>query len=496
MSAYLTENDQPMLADVASVLPQANGALVIHDTRSGQSFALSGVDAQVVRSCNGKTTVGMMIGTFGVRAQEVLGQLLGMGLISKDRPNVPGEVTITEQSTHKLEEAGTITELPEGARELITSPQRPGVLPKVSSPSLPRVASRPALPTVPNAPAEVPTIAPVLPEGRRQTLGVLPPKATPLEASPSIAAGWEELPSKVNAALDDEYEPLTKRERPPAIIQGVPLTEPAVAKLPAEPRSSGASKLPWIVLGVVLIAGTLYHRYTVHRLEALIEQSGKPVATAAKATFAGHLAPKDAAGLDTAVAAPVKKVLVTRGQQVKKNTVLIELEDTKVKAELTEAMARAREATRQRMKLAARVPAHATQADLDEATQRAEAAGAESRALQEQLEQYKVRAPADGVVVDLIVKPGDQAPGRNSAVIIFGDPSQLVAEVTVPPEVAKTLTPGASAEVTPEGLGHALPATVLDVNAQSGLVRVQTGAHDAALKPAQAVTVTFGGPAS
>jgi biotin carboxyl carrier protein len=492
MSSYLTENDQPMLAGVASVLPQANGALVIHDTRSGQSFALSGVDAQVVRSCNGKMTVSMMVGTFGIRAQEVLGQLLSMGLISKDRPNVPGEVTITEQSTGRLEEAGTITEMPDGAREMITSPQRPGALPKVSSPSLPRVASRPVLPTVPNAPADVPAIAPVLPEGRRQTLGVLPPKATPLEASPSIAAGWEELPSKVNAALEDDYEPLTKRERPPAIIQGVPLTEPAVAKLPPPPRT-GNTKLPWIALGVVVIAGTLYHRYTVHRLESLIEQAGKPAAPA-PSTFAGHLAPKDAAGLDTAVAAPVKKVLVTRGQQVKKNAVLLELEDTKVKAELTEAMARAREATRQRMKLAARVPAHATQADLDEATQRAEAAGAESRALQEQLEQYKVRAPADGVVVDLIVKAGDQAQGRNSAVIIFGDPSQMVAEVNVPADVAKSLAPGAPAELTPEGLGHALPGTVLDVNAQSGLVRVQPGAHDAVLKPAQAVTVTFGAP--
>jgi multidrug efflux pump subunit AcrA (membrane-fusion protein) len=488
MSSYLTENDQPQLAGVASLLPQANGALVIHDTRSGQSFALSGVDAQVVRACNGKTTVATMVVTFGLRAQEVLGQLLSMGLILKDRPNVPGEVTITEQGSNEM---GTITELPDGARELITSPQRPGVLPKVSSPSLPRVASRPTLDPVPSkSPPGVPAVAPVVPpEGRRQTLGVLPTSATPLKATPSIASGWEELPSKVTPAALDDYEPLTKRERPMAIVQGVPLAEPAAEE--PERRADVRTWMPWAVLAIVVIGGTLYHRHTVNRLEAMIEQTAKPVATGPK-TFSGHLAAKDPVNLDTPIAAPVKKVLVSRGQQVKKGALLIELEDAKVRAELAEAMTRAREATKQRMKLAGRVPAHATQADLDEATQRAEAAGAETRALQEQLEQYKVRAPADGVVIDLIVRAGDQAQGKNSAVAIFGDPNQLIAEVNVPPDFAKTLAPGAQAELTPEG-GHAVPGTVLDVNAQSGLVRVQLGAHDAALKPAQAVSVTFGG---
>jgi multidrug resistance efflux pump len=315
--------------------------------------------------------------------------------------------------------------------------------------------------------------------------------------APSIASGWEDIPSALTPSppLMIEPEPLTRRERPPAIVTGTPLVEPAPE---APSRVDVRAAAPWVLLGVFLLGGTCYHRYTVHRLEEMIERAGRGGAGGGpKATFAGRLVAREPMSVDAAIAAPVKKVLVTRGQQVKKNAVLVELEDGKVRAELSDAMSRAREATKQRMKLASRTPAHASQADLDEATQRAEAAGAETRALQETLEQYKVRSPMDGMVLDLIVKAGDNAQGRGSPLLMVADPGQVIAEVTVPPEVAATLTVGQHAELSSEAVpGRALPGAVLDVNAKTGAVHVQLNAHEPLLRPAQTINVTFGEPGS
>jgi HlyD family secretion protein len=180
--------------------------------------------------------------------------------------------------------------------------------------------------------------------------------------------------------------------------------------------------------------------------------------------------------------APISETLVAvnaaRGERVEKGRVVVQLDPTFARADVARAEAalagartgdlvahqeleRARQLRRRRV---------ASEQDLDRATLARDEAAARLRDAEAQLDAARKReadltlvAPVDGILDQLPFDPGERVPAGGVLAIVLADAAPWV-RVWVPEESYVRVLPGTPAEVSIDGIGHAIGARVLDVS--------------------------------
>lgn len=220
---------------------------------------------------------------------------------------------------------------------------------------------------------------------------------------------------------------------------------------------------------------------------------------------AGFVNPKDPITLGVTIGGRVSKVLVKEGDIVKAKQVLIQLDDSQVRAQMGLAYAKMKDADRilDRTKTLFASQA-ATQVDLDKAQGAAEVANAEYQVYAQQLEQAKVRSPIDkGTILDVLTHPGEvltpsATAGSSAGVVKLADLTQLVAEIDVNESDVFNLTAGQSVDVVPDASpNRKYPGIVAEIGQEAdrsrGTVQVTVDLHvpDRSLRPGNSVKATF-----
>lgn len=231
----------------------------------------------------------------------------------------------------------------------------------------------------------------------------------------------------------------------------------------------------------------------------------QPEGAAAGSTIlaAGYVAPKDPITLGVTAGGRVMKVLVQNGDNVKKDQVLVQLDDSQTRAQMGLAWAKKKDAERvlERTKTLYASQA-ATSVDLDKATGAAEVARAEYAVYAQQLEQARIRSPIDkGTILDVLTHPGEvltPSSGGDSGIVKLADLTKLVAEVDVNEADVFKLAAGTPADVVPDASpDKKYTGTVSEISQEAdrsrGTVQVKIDLRvpDRSLRPGNSVKATF-----
>ena len=224
-------------------------------------------------------------------------------------------------------------------------------------------------------------------------------------------------------------------------------------------------KLGWLLIPIILLligggAATVYlHREKLLGLAPLVE-TGEVVrrggsASSVVQTANGYVVARRQAGITPKVSGRIKRLYKDLGDSVKAGEVIAELEDSDIQAMLEEARATqwVNEVTaeRDRKLLAQDI---GTQAEYDISLARAKEAAARVKNLMEQIENTRVRAPFDGI---LIVKNGEegetislfggQTSRRSGPIFVIADFREFEVEADVGESNISKIAPGQDAEV-------------------------------------------------
>ena len=274
-------------------------------------------------------------------------------------------------------------------------------------------------------------------------------------------------------------------------------------------------KLPWILLALVTVGGGFYHFKTVRDLKArpAVTQTAEPTTpTAAPISrhallASGYIAAKAPIVLSATSSGRVEEIKVDNGDQIKKGQLLVVVNDGPIRAELSLANARVRDAKRvlQRTRMLVKAQA-ATPVELERATGAVEIAAAEARVIAQKLQETRIKSPIDGTVLEVLVRPGETitAGANSTGVLRIADLTALIAEVNVGEAELKQVFLGQECEVTSEAQRDAVSAGVVREIAEQAdrargtvLVKVDIEATAApSLKPGMAVQVRFKPPAA
>jgi RND family efflux transporter MFP subunit len=161
----------------------------------------------------------------------------------------------------------------------------------------------------------------------------------------------------------------------------------------------------------------------------------------------GSIEAKNTATVASRLSAVIERVMVERGDTVRRGDILVRLDGRDITAQVnaTEAAARAARAQRERIESLFAKEA-ATKQELEQATRQDQAAAAAVSAAKSQLDYVVLRAPFDGRVTDKMAGQGDlAAPGQRLLTIQGAGALQAVA--SVPGGVAEPLTLGQRVQV-------------------------------------------------
>lgn len=286
------------------------------------------------------------------------------------------------------------------------------------------------------------------------------------------------------------------------------------------PRAAeGSGRWRWLALAAALAVGglafgLLLGRGTTPAGGARGEQGppalairtvSAPGGDAARVIAAGYVAAREPITLGVTTGGRVAAVMAENGKVVGKDAVLVQLDDSQLRAEIQLARAKAKDAARLLRRTRTLVENQAaTRTELDRAIGAMEIAEAEVAVKQAQLEQARVRSPiANATILDVLVRPGEVlAPlgGVGAQVVKLADLSKLVAEVDVNEVDVFKLAVGHSAEVSPDadprrtyqGVVREL-GQVADKARGTVLVKVDLLVPDRSLRPGNSVKVQFRG---
>jgi RND family efflux transporter MFP subunit len=228
-------------------------------------------------------------------------------------------------------------------------------------------------------------------------------------------------------------------------------------------------RLLWLLpLLLVLAAGFAWQRMPP-RVTVATATTG-PAVEAIYAT--GAVEPVHLARVGPALRARLVAVLVQEGERVVLGQPMARLDDRESRARLEEAEARAgfaeEEATRLRGLVARDIAARTT---ADRADSEARAARAAAIAAQRRLDDYVVRAPADGVVLRRDAEVGEIV-DTPTTLFWIGEPRPLRATVEVDEEDIARVQPGQRAWLRADAFaGRPLPAEVAHVTPRGDAAR-------------------------
>jgi HlyD family secretion protein len=271
-----------------------------------------------------------------------------------------------------------------------------------------------------------------------------------------------------------------------ARLQGLSLERPAVASAPSS-SSRGGSKLPWVLLALVIIGGGAYHFYTVSKAEKNNDAKAAPIVppttgpsvtpSASTLLASGYIAAKAPITISATMSGRLQDVKVEAGDTITKGQVLALVADGNIRAELALAGAKVRDASRKRSRLAMLVKAQAaTPADLDAAQGSVDVARGEYHVIEQKLEDTRIKSPINGTVLEVLAHPGESlTPGPNGAtggILKIADLSALIAEVDVAEAELKNVTVNQEAELSSEAQrGHTYKGVVREIAEQADRAR-------------------------
>ncbi len=186
----------------------------------------------------------------------------------------------------------------------------------------------------------------------------------------------------------------------------------------------------------------------------------------------GSVEPVQSARVGPSIRARVMRVLVEEGARVSEGQALAQLENREAEARAAEAEARAtfarEDLARTRTLVARDIASRST---LDRAESEARAARALADAAQRRLDDYVVRAPADGMVLRRDVEPG-QIADTPDALFFIGEPRPLRITAEVDEEDIARVTPGQRVLLRADAFpGRALPAIVTTITPRGDTTR-------------------------
>ena len=261
-------------------------------------------------------------------------------------------------------------------------------------------------------------------------------------------------------AMTFEAEPVADTRL--ARLQALSLERPAVSpqSSPSSPRRG--AMLPWILLAIVVVGGGIYHVRTVRKAEQAAQRSAPAVAQASPTgqspsgslLASGYIAAKSPITLSATMSGRLQDVSVVAGDTITKGQLLARISDGNIRAELSLAAARVRDASRQHQRMAMLVKAQAaTAADLERSVGAVEVARAEMRVIEQKLQETRIKSPINGTVLEVLARPGESlTTGQNQSagILRIADLSALIAEVDIAEAELKNVRIGQSAEVTSE----------------------------------------------
>ncbi|HEY4181343.1 MAG TPA: efflux RND transporter periplasmic adaptor subunit [Kofleriaceae bacterium] len=270
------------------------------------------------------------------------------------------------------------------------------------------------------------------------------------------------------------------------------------------------SKLPWVLLAMVLIGGGVYIAKFKSTDAPPAPAAGSPIAMPTTTApvhsggfvASGYIAAKAPIVLAASTTGRLAALKVDNGDRVTKGQVVAILEDTSLRADLNLANAKLRDAQRQAKSLReAQKLGAATMSQVDTAQGAVEVAQAETYRIGQQIEAMKIHSPVDGTVLEILARPGETvaAAGTGIGVMRLADLTQLVAEADVSETDLKGLALNQYAEVTTDAArDKPFIARVKEISTQAdrsrGTVLVRSyldASAGAVLKPGNSVQVRF-----
>jgi RND family efflux transporter MFP subunit len=269
-------------------------------------------------------------------------------------------------------------------------------------------------------------------------------------------------------------------------------------------RAPSSSKLPWVLLALVVAGGAFYHFKTVNNQAPAPPPtvgSGSATPTAPVAPHAlmapGYIAAKAPRLVSPKTSGRLEDLKVDTGSQVKQGQLLATVSDGQARSELTVAQARAAESARQVKTLRKFVKAQAaTPVELEKAIGAYEIAAAEVRAAKQRLDETQIRSPIDGTVLEVLVRPGEAITGT-AGVLRIANLNELVVEVNVGEADLRHVYMGQACDVTGDADKERIfKGSVWEIAEQAdrsrGTLLVKVALEpitDGALKPGMAVQV-------
>jgi RND family efflux transporter MFP subunit len=357
--------------------------------------------------------------------------------------------------------------------------------------------------------------------GAAQAGAALPSRSAPPPASRSA-------PPPASRPAEQASPPKNQMSAKLAALQSLSLDAPpstaTASPQPSAraPASGGSSKLPWVLLFLVLLgvggnwAVNKYH-IAVPGLSGVTGGntggSTDPTAVPAVKTeianavggsgaapliAAGFTAARDPISIGVPSGGVIKEVKVVNGDKVKAGHPVVLLDDSSAIADKSLALAEIHDAERNLAQINALAKAQAaTIVEVGKARGAVEIARAKLRPIEQRIRQMRIAAPADVTVLEVLVHPGETV-ANNAPVVKVADLAKLVAETDINEADVVKVRRGQSVDVTSDTFADKIFKGVVreiaeNVDKTRGTVQVKVDLQvpDLSLRPGMSVKCAF-----
>lgn len=205
----------------------------------------------------------------------------------------------------------------------------------------------------------------------------------------------------------------------------------------------------------------------------------------------GSVEANESAQIHAEMAGIVKAIRFTEGQRVKQGEVLLEIDDSELGAQMSQAEA-AYELARLTLERVTRLrKSHGvSEAEYDQAVAAADSAKAELSLLRTRIAKMRIAAPFDGVVDERTVSPGDYV-STQTQITTVNDLSRLKATFEVPERYLGKVKIGTQLDLSVDGLAEDVPmmgrvyfvSSTINADTRSSVVKAMLDEVPPGLRP-------------
>ncbi len=278
--------------------------------------------------------------------------------------------------------------------------------------------------------------------------------------------------------------------------------------LPPAHRGQGSSKLPWVLLSLVLLgiggnwAWMRFHPSAAnnpHPVQSIKTEVVHPTGgNGAVQMASGFTAAREPIAVGAPVGGRIKDVKIQNGDKFRKNQVIVLLDDSSALGDMSVARAEVHDAERTLARTVMLYKAQAaTQIDVEKARGAAEIARARLRPIEQRIDQMKIRAPIEGTVLEVLVHVGE-AVNASAPVVKVADLRQLLAEADINESDIRKIRRGQAVTVTSDAfVDKQYQGVVREIAEQADKargtvqVKVDLTVPDQTLRPGMSVKCAF-----